>query len=97
MLKDLSESVLSYYAGCINMAKKTKATLSVSSTAPKLPQATFPEISLKQGLDCRVLLEDQIFLIDVGAIPGSYIRQSRAVPAERALRTSLLQRNARPT
>lgn len=54
------------------MAKKTSnkrsntqavAPKAAASTTPVLVQ--FPSISTKEYLDCRVLLEDQILLIDV--------------------------------
>ena len=47
------------------MAKKTKATPTTSVPVAKPPTVRFPEISAKDGLECRTLLEDQILLIDV--------------------------------
>ncbi|KAF9466291.1 hypothetical protein BDZ94DRAFT_1251606 [Collybia nuda] len=45
------------------MAKK-KVDLGVSKKADALRIINFPELSLKTELECRVLLEDQILLID---------------------------------
>ncbi|KAI0748286.1 hypothetical protein C8Q80DRAFT_1270710 [Daedaleopsis nitida] len=45
------------------MAKKPRATHS-TAPPPKPPQVSFPVISHKDELECRVLLEDQILLID---------------------------------
>ena len=47
------------------MAKKAKAPSASSHTATQTPSVTFPTISVKEGLECRALLEDQILLIDV--------------------------------
>ena len=48
------------------------ATTSVSTAATGHTPATnvkFPELSAKEGLACRVLLEDQVLLIDVRMVP----------------------------
>ncbi|KAG0705898.1 hypothetical protein DFH29DRAFT_904203 [Suillus ampliporus] len=47
--------------------QKSKASNNITRSLPKsaVPSGlTFPEISQKEGLECRVLLEDQIMLID---------------------------------
>ena len=52
------------------MAKK-KSIPAAPSTAPKASSTSavlFPTISTKEYLECRVLLEDQILLIDVREI-----------------------------
>lgn len=47
------------------MAKKTKgAPISVTPTV-HVPSVIFPAFSSKKDLECRVLLEDQILLVDV--------------------------------
>jgi hypothetical protein len=52
------------------MAKrKTEQTSKLSATNLKVaPPEVFPELSIKENLECRVLLEDQILLIDVCGI-----------------------------
>lgn len=42
----------------------TVATKATTGHAPP-DDVKFPELSTKDGLECRVLLEDQILLIDV--------------------------------
>ena len=50
------------------MAKKARAPPPTSPTPPRPSQVAFPPLSPKGGLECRVLLEDQIMLIDVRAL-----------------------------
>ena len=54
--------------------RKTRSTATNSASAVTTKATTghippnnvkFPELSTKKGLECRVLLEDQIMLIDV--------------------------------
>ncbi|KAI0362289.1 hypothetical protein OH77DRAFT_1491713 [Trametes cingulata] len=47
------------------MAKKTRAAAPApSAPASKPPHVQFPDVSPKEGLECRAVLEDQILLID---------------------------------
>jgi hypothetical protein len=55
------------------MAKKKfdqggKAVATVKVDPPQTPIPKFPELSPKTELECRVLLEDQILLVDVRLI-----------------------------
>ncbi|KAI0720930.1 hypothetical protein C8T65DRAFT_540329, partial [Cerioporus squamosus] len=43
---------------------KTRAPPAAPAPVSKPPQVSFPDLSPKEGLECRVLLEDQILLID---------------------------------
>ncbi|KAG6843058.1 hypothetical protein H0H93_002427 [Arthromyces matolae] len=43
------------------MARKTKST---RTTANTVDQVQFPPVAPKEGLQCRVLLDDQILLVD---------------------------------
>lgn len=61
------------------MAKKkattTKAAAPASltnkiTTAQQATPVVFPEISLKEELECRTILDDQILVIDVGRCPS---------------------------
>lgn len=56
----------------------SKATGSVSTAATHTPptDVKFPELSTKKGLECRVLLEDQILLIDVRMKTGDVSRNT---------------------
>ena len=82
------------------MAKKTRAPPPAPSTPLKLPQISFPTVSPKEGLECNVLLDDQIILIDVRASSRNAIRtHSRTVPlpAKIVCRTSSLRWSAKHT
>ncbi|KAL7283524.1 hypothetical protein ACG7TL_002957 [Trametes sanguinea] len=47
------------------MAKKARSTPTTTAVAVSKPTTVrFPEVSPKEGLECRALLEDQILLID---------------------------------
>lgn len=48
------------------VSSATKAT----TRRAKHSDVKFPELSTKEGLECRVLLEDQILLIDVRTVVG---------------------------
>ena len=59
--------------------RKTRSTTTNSASAVTTKATTgralpnnveFPELSTKKGLECRVLLEDQIMLIDVRVAGG---------------------------
>jgi hypothetical protein len=47
------------------MTKKKTEQSSKLSAAKVEPARVFPGLSFKENLECRVLLEDQILLIDV--------------------------------
>ena len=82
------------------MPKKSKASHNVQRSNVQLlvtPKSavpsdlTFPDISQKQGLECRVLLEDQIILIDVRFILA--IRCSIRIESELTDRIFSLSKN----
>ncbi|KAI0709426.1 hypothetical protein C8Q76DRAFT_770254 [Earliella scabrosa] len=68
------------------MAKKTRASPAAAAPAPKPPpQVSFPEVSPKEELECRVLLEDQILLIDDFFSPEeckTYVKFIDSLPLE---------------
>lgn len=55
-------------AGAATTKKRTGRTTS--------NDAKFPGLSMKKGLECRVLLEDQILLIDVRTVDVTHNRLS---------------------
>src|SRR5882757_6028031 len=61
-----------------DMPKKSKVSSNTSQSSKSASAVssdlTFPDISQKEGLECRVLLEDQIILIDVRYIQVPAIR-----------------------
>ncbi|RPD66304.1 hypothetical protein L227DRAFT_570197, partial [Lentinus tigrinus ALCF2SS1-6] len=68
------------------MARKTRAT-PAAAPAPvsKPPQVSFPELSPKEGIECRVLLDDQILLIDEFFSPEEckkYVKFIDSLPLE---------------
>lgn len=60
------------------MAKKAKATPAPVNPTTQAPAVTFPNVSSKEELACRVLLEDQILVIDVRPGGVSVLRTSRS-------------------
>ena len=69
------------------MGKKTKIPTAASSSSRSNP--TFPSVSHKDHLTCRVLLEDQIMVVDVSG--GLNIRTKRRLIVRRIFSP---QRNA---
>jgi hypothetical protein len=64
----LKSSILEEVLQAPNMPKKSKASKDIVQLSHKFavsPALTFPDISQKEALECRVLLEDQIILIEV--------------------------------
>ena len=49
-----------------DMTKKARPTSTKAATNEKPLNATFPALSHKHNIPCRVLLEDQILVLDVG-------------------------------
>ena len=47
------------------MAKKARAPPPAPTAPAKPSQAVFPALAPKEGLECNVVLEDQVILIDV--------------------------------
>jgi hypothetical protein len=66
---------------------------SIVATEPSTPTYVFPEISVKEELECTVLIEDQILLIDVRPLPPK--RPVWPGPLMPPCRTCSLLRNAR--
>ncbi|OJT14608.1 hypothetical protein TRAPUB_8854 [Trametes pubescens] len=69
------------------MAKKarTAATPASSASPSKPPTVKFPELSPKEGLECRAILEDQILLIDDFFSPEeckAYVKFIDSLPLE---------------
>ena len=61
------------------MGKKTKTPTAAPSSSRANP--TFPSVSQKDNLSCRVLLEDQIMVVDVSG--GLNIRTKRCLIVRR--------------
>ncbi|KAI9065115.1 hypothetical protein FKP32DRAFT_1756908 [Trametes sanguinea] len=68
------------------MAKKTRSAPAATPAAvSKSTMVRFPEISCKQGLECRALLEDQILFIDDFFSPEeckAYVKLIDSLPLE---------------
>ncbi|KAM5531035.1 hypothetical protein V8D89_015307 [Ganoderma adspersum] len=67
------------------MAKKSRVPPTTATTPPRPSQIAFPPLSTKEDLECRVLLEDQILLIDDFFSPEeckAYIKFIDSLPLE---------------
>jgi hypothetical protein len=82
-------------------SKEDSVTPSTTTKAPPTPATTsvvFPELSPKEGLECRTILEDQILVVDVCLTPLCHTTTEEILPYSniRITRNSSLLRNAKP-